>query len=131
MQSFFIAEKIPNNWYSRSDPYTIPLVAAEIFKQYEEYPVAFGGNTGKPNTFVGLGQNGPYFSNTNQFNGTAAGVACLLYQFATENEPAALGAYSTVPVANLQWAASKLNPIYQAAGSACPREHIHRCLFVL
>lgn len=56
--SFFYLEKIPDNWYSRVSPYSIPLVAAEIFAQYEEYPVQFGGNAGKGN-FVGIGQNGP------------------------------------------------------------------------
>ncbi|KAB8801895.1 hypothetical protein FH972_026716 [Carpinus fangiana] len=119
MNSFFIPEKIPDNWFSRSSPYTIPLVANEIFAQYEEYPVAFGGNTGKPNSFVGIGQNGPYFSN-NTFTGTPQGVTCLLYQIATENQPSSLGVYSNVPIDNLRWAASKLNPIYKAAGSPCP-----------
>lgn len=45
-------EKIPANWYSRATPYTILDVATEIGAQYEQYPVAFGGNVGKGN-FVG------------------------------------------------------------------------------
>lgn len=45
-------EKIPPNWFSRATPYTILDVAAEIGAQYEQYPVAFGGNIGKGN-FVG------------------------------------------------------------------------------
>lgn len=45
-------EKIPANWFSRATPYTILDVATEIGAQYEQYPVAFGGNIGKGN-FVG------------------------------------------------------------------------------
>lgn len=114
MDYFFKKEQLPPNWYSRVDPYSIPLVATEIFAQYELYPVAFGANTGKPNSFVGIGQDGAYISNS-MFNGTAAGVACALYQLATENDPAELGGGATpVPTANLQWAASMLNPIYSS-----------------
>lgn len=119
MNSFFIPERIPNNWYSRAQPYTIPLVTAEITYQYNKYPVAFGGNTGRPNSFVGIGGFGQYFTNS-MFTGNAAGVQCLLYQFATENVPSAVGSLSTIPIANLQWAASKLNPVY--ANSGCPRK---------
>lgn len=116
---FFGPEQLPPNWYSRVIPYTIPLVANEIFAQYQEYPVAFGGNTGKPNTFVGIGEYGPYFSNSS-FNGTAQGLQCFLYQIATGNQPSSLQGSSNVPTANFQWAASKLNPVYQNAGSPCP-----------
>ncbi|KAK4493742.1 hypothetical protein PRZ48_014927 [Zasmidium cellare] len=123
MDYFFRQEKLPPNWYSRVQPYTIPLVAAEIFKQYEAYPVAFGGNTGNPNTFYGIGQYGPSITN-NTLQSTPQGVACLLYQIATEDAPASLGGGSTTPLANLQWAASKLNPIFGAGGSlasfGCP-----------
>lgn len=48
MDFFFIKEQLPPNWFSRVDPYTIPLIAAEIAAQYFLHPVAFGGNTGKP-----------------------------------------------------------------------------------
>ncbi|EME80673.1 uncharacterized protein MYCFIDRAFT_98841, partial [Pseudocercospora fijiensis CIRAD86] len=128
MDYFFKNEQLPQNWFSRVDPYSIPLVAAEIFKQYEAYPVAFGGNTGKPNSFVGLGQFGPSISN-NMFNGTAAGVACLLYQIATENVPSALGgggntAFTTVPQANLDFMRKMVNPIFASSNmtafAACP-----------
>lgn len=110
MDYFFKREQLPPNWFSRVDPYTIPLVAAEIFAQYEGHPVAFGGNTGKTNSFVGIGQYGPYISN-GMFSGTPAGVACLLYQSATGNAPSAFGGGS-IPTANLEWAASQLNPIF-------------------
>jgi len=123
MNSFFLAEKIPDKWYSRVTPYTIPDVASEIGYQYMKYPVAFGGNTGKPNSFVGIGEAGPYISN-NKFSGTPQGAACLLYQIATENVPSSLGGGGTdTPVANFQWAASKLNPLFStgALGAfGCP-----------
>ncbi|KAI7541530.1 Cloroperoxidase [Hortaea werneckii] len=111
MDYFFKKEQLPPNWYSRVDPYTIPDVAIEIFAQYQGHPVAFGGNTGKPNSFVGIGEFGPSISG-NMFKGDAAGVACLLYQVATENAPSALGGGSTVPPQSLQFAASKLNPLF-------------------
>lgn len=127
MNKFFIDEQLPDNWYSRIDPYSIPLVAAEIFKQYQAYPVAFGGNTGNPNSFVGTGEFGPSISN-NTFSGTPAGVACLLYQLATENVPSALGGGgvqpSTLSQATLDWMRSQVNPIFQGADllsfAACP-----------
>ncbi|KAF2167105.1 hypothetical protein M409DRAFT_54310 [Zasmidium cellare ATCC 36951] len=126
MDYFFRQEKLPPNWFSRVQPYTIPLVAAEIFKQYEAYPVAFGGNTGNPNTFYGIGQFGPSISN-NTLQTTPQGVACLLYQIATENTPSSLGGGGGLPTSTLQWAASKLNSIFGSGGSlaslACPLNH--------
>lgn len=119
MNSFFIPERLPNNWFSRVLPYTIPEVSQEITYQYNKHPVAFGGNTGKPNSFVGIGTFGPYISN-NMFSGTPQGAACLLYQFATDNVPSSLNALSNTPLANRQWAAKKLNPIYSATNFGCP-----------
>ncbi|KAF2725839.1 Cloroperoxidase [Polychaeton citri CBS 116435] len=51
-------ERVPENWYRR--PSTTPYSAADVFLDvgigYAAYPktLKFGGNTGKPNTFVGL-----------------------------------------------------------------------------
>ncbi|KAH9831905.1 aromatic peroxygenase-like, partial [Teratosphaeria destructans] len=126
MDYFFQKEQIPPNWYSRVDPYTIPDVAAEILAQYELHPVAFGGNTGTPDSFVGLGQDGPYLSHGMFTGSTPAGVACLLYQVATENDPAEFGGGSVpqTPQANLEWMAAKINPFFTGNGSAaafgCP-----------
>jgi len=123
MDYFFKKEQLPPNWYSRIDPYTVADVTAQIELMYALHPVAFGGNTGKPNSFVGIGNFGTTIQN-NMFNGTAAGVACLLYQAATENMPASTtGAAGTnPPTANLQWAASKLNPLFSSGtfAAACP-----------
>lgn len=81
------------------------------------YPVAFGGNTGKPNTFVGFGETG-FTSSSSTFNGTtAAGTACLLYQIATGSISGEMGGGGTVPAANYAWAASKLNPLIVAGGA--------------
>ncbi|KAL2075059.1 hypothetical protein VTL71DRAFT_1 [Oculimacula yallundae] len=118
-------EMIPKNWYSRSTPYTIMDVAREIGAQYEEYPVAFGGNVGKGN-FVGIGQNGPSFSSNGMLNNaTAANIACLLYQFATENQPSSLTSAGTVvltdyPSSVFKFTTGKLNPVYQNGGFGCP-----------
>ncbi|USW58161.1 Putative chloroperoxidase [Septoria linicola] len=127
MDSFFLREKLPDNWFSRVTPYTIPDVAAEIAAQYFLHPVAFGGNTGKPNTFVGIGSQGPYISNST-IPGSPQGVACLLYQVATENIPSAIGGYGepTTPAANLNWMRQMLNPVFTnsslsgAAAFGCP-----------
>ena len=93
-------------------------MAAEIFAQYGMHPVPFGGNTGKPNSFVGLGDFGAI--KNGKFQGTEAGVACLLYQFATENVPSSLGGGSVpaVPTESLQFAANKLNPLFGNQSSA-------------
>lgn len=51
-------ERVPENWYRRpSDrPYTAADVFADVGLGYAAYPktLKFGGNTGKPNSFVGL-----------------------------------------------------------------------------
>lgn len=88
--TFNNAEQIPANWKSRSQPYTIPLVAAEIGAQYFADPVEFGGNTAKGN-FIGIGSMGPSISNNFLANSDPATAECLLYQVATENVPASLG----------------------------------------
>lgn len=111
----FSPAQIPDNWFSRVTPYTIQEVGGEIRDQYFAHPVEFGGNTGNPNSFVGIGTRGPYFQNS-RFTGTPQGVVCLLYQFATENDPSAV--QGQVPTASLLWAATKLNPIFRNFG--CP-----------
>ena len=127
---FFKKQQLPPNWFSRVDPYTIPLVAAEIAAQYFLHPVAFGGNTGRPNTFVGVGSQGPYISNSTLTNSTPAGVACLLYQVATENIPSAVGgggeASAAIPASSLSFMRNTLNPLFTnsslsgAAAFGCP-----------
>lgn len=81
-------EMIPPNWYPRTTPYTIPLVAAEIGAQYFAYPVAFGGNVGT-NNFNGL-NFGSYFKNGKPSATTAQDFGCLLYALVTDNVPSSL-----------------------------------------
>lgn len=92
-------------------------MASEIYRQYQAYPVPFGGNTGSPDSFVGFGETG-FTSSSSTFNGTTPeGVACLIYQIATGNIPGELGGGGSVPAANSAWAASKLNPLIVAGGA--------------
>lgn len=99
------------------EPYTLLDVADQINQMYAAHPVAFGGNTGSPNSFVGFGETG-FTTSSSTFNGTtAAGTACLLYQIATGSIPGELGGGDTVPAANYAWAASKLNPLIAIGGA--------------
>lgn len=54
------------------------------------------------------------------YNGTVQDGVCLLYQFATENQPSSLTGLSEIPVASLAWAATKLNPVFTSFGYPCP-----------
>jgi len=51
-------ERIPDNWYSRNiiDYYTIPYFALDAVAMLVAYPqfASLGGNTGTPNSFVGV-----------------------------------------------------------------------------
>jgi unspecific peroxygenase len=113
MDYFFVKEQLPPNWYSRVQPYTILEIAVQIFAMYQLHPVQFGGNTGSPNSFAGVGENGLSLESV---NGTdPKGVACLLYQVATEDVPASLRGGGDGPVASnntYKWAANQLNPLF-------------------
>ena len=51
-------ERIPDNWYTRAlnDPYDVPVVDQDLAMIFQQHPelLAFGGNTGTVNSFVGL-----------------------------------------------------------------------------
>ncbi|KAI1343584.1 hypothetical protein F5Y15DRAFT_412368 [Xylariaceae sp. FL0016] len=51
-------ERIPDNWYKRNplDYYTIPYLAADALAMQLQHPefLSVGGNTGTPNSFVGV-----------------------------------------------------------------------------
>ncbi|MCJ1387504.1 hypothetical protein MMC18_000347 [Xylographa bjoerkii] len=111
-----VPEQIPANWYNRVSAYTNTEVTNEIVAQYLEYPVLFGGNAGRGN-FDALGTFGTAISG-GKLTGNAAAVNCLLYQFATENVPSSLSGVLTLPVEVIEWAAGKLNPVFE--GSGCP-----------
>ncbi|KAI9727893.1 MAG: hypothetical protein M1828_005298 [Chrysothrix sp. TS-e1954] len=110
-------EKIPDNWTNRVAPYTDLLVGNEIFAQYAEHPVMFGGNTGQGD-FSGIsGPNG--IENGNLTATNPADVMCLIYQLSTERIPSSLNSLVTPTVDAISFAASKLNANYKNLG--CPQ----------
>ena len=114
ISSFFVDQKIPDDWLNRRTPYTIPDVSNEISAQYQAHPVLFGGNTA-PGHFDTLSY-GPISNGT--FAAEPDNVLCLLYQFATENVPSSLSNVLELPLEVVEFATSKLNPIFKNFG--CP-----------
>ena len=110
-------EKIPDAWTNRLVPYSIPLVAEEIFAMYSENPVQFGGNTG-PGQFTGISAQG--ISGGDLTLSNPQDVTCFLYQLATERIPSSLNGIITPTVDALSLAASKLNPIFENLGCPIP-----------
>ena len=112
-----VPEKIPDNWFNRVASYSLMDVGGEIFAQYGEYPVLFGGNVGVGNfdalDSFGFIENGQIPNST-----TAADFVCLLYQLATENVPSSVGGVLTLTAEALDFSIGKLNPVFQDFG--CP-----------
>ena len=100
-------------WFSRTNPYTIPDVVAQIVRLYSAHPVLFGGNVGVGNfdelSFGSAISNGKLSLNSQD-------VLCLLYQLATDDVPDSLSSVLTIPSALLSFATSKLNPIFASSG---------------
>jgi len=107
--SFNNMEKIPDNWTNRLEPYSLMDVGREIFAQYIEYPVLFGGNTGNGG-FDFIADFGSIKDGKLIAQPTAKQVGCLLYQLTTERVPSSLNTVVTPSVNALSWAASKLLP---------------------
>lgn len=82
-------ETIPDDWYNRPDAYAFPLIVSQIFAQYAANPNPLGGNSGKPNTFVGLNYPG-FVENGTLVNASPSGIACLFYQTLTVGIPTSL-----------------------------------------
>lgn len=85
-------ERVPENWYRRpSDrPYTAADVFADVGLGYAAYPntLKFGGNVGKPNSFVGLNVanlTGGVFSAEDLFEGN--NLACFSYSILQQAIP--------------------------------------------
>ena len=113
--TFNNAEQIPPSWSNRVSPYTLLGGVGEIVAQYLEYPVLFGGNVGQGNfdaLSFGIIKNG------NLTDTSADAVLCLIYQLATQNIPSSLSGVLELPLEVVQWAAGKLNPIFENYG--CP-----------
>lgn len=116
--SFNGEEKIPDNWYNRVAPYTNNDVTTEIVAQYLEYPVLFGGSTGK-GTFDALPSFGAIQNGKISNTITAQQTSCLLYQLATGNIPSYLNSIITPSVNALSFVASKLSGT-NFANLGCP-----------
>lgn len=100
-------------WFSRTEPYTIADAVPQILDLYAAHPVLFGGNVGVGNfdaiSFGSAITNGKLSPNTQD-------VLCLLYQLATEDVPESLTSVLTLPSELLNFATSKLNPIFKDSG---------------
>ncbi|KAF2766508.1 Cloroperoxidase [Teratosphaeria nubilosa] len=82
-------ETLPPDWYNRPEALSLPFIADQVFTQYGLYPTPLGGNTGAPNTFVGLNYPG-FVENGTLENASAVGGLCLLYQTIAIGVPTAL-----------------------------------------
>jgi len=95
-------ERIPDNWYKRNlvDYYTIPYLTEDALAMSAVYPefLSVGGNTGKPNSFVGVDlQNltGGVFSASNLLEGN--NLACFGLEASLQEAPDILsGLYSDI-----------------------------------
>lgn len=112
-------ERLPSNWYNRPTALSFPEILAETFQLYSEagFP-SFGGNTGAPNTFVGLNWPAGGISNGKLTNATPSGIACLLYQALTDVLPTSLENVLTQNPVAVLFAQTKLASIIGQFG--CP-----------
>ncbi|TVY73471.1 Aromatic peroxygenase [Lachnellula suecica] len=85
-------ERVPEQWYRRptSDQNTAPDVFVDVGIGYAAYPntLKFGGNTGTPNSFVGLdvaNLTGGVYNAADLFNGD--NLACFSYNILQEGIP--------------------------------------------
>ncbi|EDU47163.1 heme-thiolate peroxidase aromatic peroxygenase protein [Pyrenophora tritici-repentis] len=110
-----VPERIPENWFSRRTPYDVLRVTEEILAQYLQAPKLFGGNVGKDN-FLAL--ETPFDVIKNGKLPSTANLGCFLYQLATGPVPSMLSTVTDITGALLDFALTKLNPIFQNTG--CP-----------
>ncbi|KZS90619.1 hypothetical protein SISNIDRAFT_457471, partial [Sistotremastrum niveocremeum HHB9708] len=73
-------ERFPPNWYTRTNAYTIPELAAEAVAMYLENPVLFGGNTAEGVFDVVDSDDGLISGGMLKAGISEDEVACLLYQ---------------------------------------------------
>ncbi|KAI9651489.1 MAG: hypothetical protein M1831_000806 [Alyxoria varia] len=88
-------ERIPDNWYRRpkSNPYDEARAGADVVILATKYPsvVRFGGNTGTPNSFVGVNPGdvtGGVITGQNLLQGN--NLACFAFQAFQQGSPAVL-----------------------------------------
>jgi hypothetical protein len=102
----FTAEKIPDNWVNRVEPYTNNDVTNQILEMYLLHPVLFGGNTadGSFDTInFGAIKNGKISPKISPKQ-----TSCLLYQLATGPVPSSLNGLITPTVKALAFIVSKV-----------------------
>jgi hypothetical protein len=116
MSSFFLDEKLPDNWTNRVSPYTNNDVTTEILTMYLENPVLFGGNTAD-GSFDGI-NFGAIKDGKIEASISAKDTSCLLYQLATGQIPSSLNGIITPTVEALSFVATKLGPEFDNLG--CP-----------
>ncbi|ORY70187.1 uncharacterized protein BCR38DRAFT_332499 [Pseudomassariella vexata] len=117
-------ERIPENWYKRptDNDFSIPDFLLDVVEHAAYYPrlLSFGGNTGKPNTFVGVDVadlTGGVFNSATLLNGN--NLECFVLQIIQASAPDVLGTmFSDVEKAM----APLTDKIIQLlAGKACPQ----------
>lgn len=117
-------ERVPEKWYRRpsTNQYTVADVALDVGIGYLAYPdtLKFGGNTGKPNSFVGLdvgNLTGGVFNVGNLFQGN--NFACFAFSLLEQAIPDFLnnGINALAPVTQLL--DKFIGPI--VGGLACPQ----------
>lgn len=108
-------ESIPAYWYNRPTSYSLETIVAQIFSDYMIYPAPLGGNTGAPNTFVGLNYPG-FVQNGTLKNATPNGVLCLLYNTITFGLPTSLLQTLQLTTAQATFAKSKLGTTFASFG---------------
>lgn len=116
ISSFFIDEKLPENWTNRVTPYTNNDVTREILAMYLENPVLFGGNTddGKFDAInFGAIKDGKIEAGI-----SAKDTSCLLYQLVTGPIPGYLNGIITPTVDALALVTTKIGP--ELANLGCP-----------
>ncbi|CAI9630628.1 unnamed protein product [Alternaria burnsii] len=113
-----VPERIPDNWFSRVEPYNNMDVTNEILAQYLKYPKLFGGNVGT-NNFDALSTPFDIIVDGKLPNDvTTAQLLCLLYQLGVMAVPSTLSTVTDITGAVLDFGIGKLNPVFKNAG--CP-----------
>jgi len=116
--SFFVDEKLPDDWTNRVAPYTNNDVTREILAMYLENPVLFGGNTAD-GSFDAI-NFGAIKDGKIEASISAQDTSCLLYQLATGQIPSYLNGVITPTVDALSLVATKLGPEFANLGCPIP-----------
>lgn len=75
-----LKQRIPENWFSRTAPYTNNDVTNQILEMYLKYPKLFGGNVGTNNFDALSTPFGIIVDGKLPDDATAGDVLCLLYR---------------------------------------------------